>query len=53
MGKVFENYLKMTDVYLINTAIRALTGVPKFTYYTETNPEFNPVAVFALISAAD
>jgi len=50
-AKVLGNYLK-TDGGYLTTAIRALTGVPTFDY-SITSQSFDPVVVFALLSAAD
>jgi len=44
--------LKTEGGYL-NTAIRALTGVPTFDYDLATTPPFDPVVGFTLLSAAD
>jgi len=53
-AKVLGNYLKTDGGYLV-TAVRALTGVPtfKYTVSTTSNPAFDPVVTFAIVSAAD
>ena len=45
--------MKVGEGGLEQTAIRALTGVPTFTYSLNTTPAFNATATFALLSAAD
>jgi len=51
-AKVLGNYLKTDGGFLV-TAIRALTGVPTFSYKTVTTPAFDPVVTFTLLAAAD
>jgi hypothetical protein len=52
-AKVLGNYLKTDGGYLVS-AIRALTGVPTFTYsLTVANTTFDPVTTYTLLSAAD
>jgi len=51
-AKVIGNYLKIDGGY-VTTAIRALTGVPTFSYSLTTNLTFDPVVAFTLLSAAD
>jgi len=44
--------LKINGGY-VTTALRALTGVPTFTYQLVTDTPFDPVVGFTLLSAAD